>query len=87
LPVWAAISTASHSPIPPRRGSRPTSFASRKIWRPWCAMAPSATTTIENSRPERSRVRIASPTLSTSTGIRSTSAPPETPELSAIHPV
>jgi hypothetical protein len=44
---------------------------------------------MENSRPDRSRARMVWQIFSTSKGIsgmRITSAPPDTPELRAIHP-
>ncbi len=52
-------------------------------------MAPSATTTIENVRPDSWRRRMCAQTSSTSngfSGIRTTSAPPAMPEYSAIQP-
>ena len=56
--------------------------------RPW-ACAPSATTTMEKCRPAASRARIFAHTFSMSKGIsgmRMTSATPERPAFSAIHP-
>jgi hypothetical protein len=66
FPVRSWISRASASAIPPTRFACPGIDGPRMLSRPPRGYAPSATTTIENSRPALSRSRILSQTRSTS---------------------
>ncbi len=77
MPVRRWISRASRSASPPSRFAWPGIDSPMIDSSPPAGIAPSATTTIENSRPARSRARIFSQTFSMSngiSGIRMTSA-------------
>src|SRR5262252_1807356 len=87
--VSLASARQTCAPMPPRRSAKPSRAASISDSDPPFGYAPSATTTMLNCAPHRSRARRRSPTIAMSKGIsgmRIASAPPATPAYSAIHP-